>query len=369
MVLKIPRLLLFIYFSCVISWTTKAQNLFFNSDFEELNLCTELNQYCSTAAWFYLKPALTPLIHLAPIPEPLSGKDLLIVPIENVYKQNATRHYVYTRFACPLQKNKQYKFSFYLHTGGLKFQGVDFYMRRKEFLSNNFSVDTIAPSIHFFDSTMIVNVKKWNYVEYIYTATGDEYFCMIGNLSKTKFGFSSANRMNKAGDIFYFMDDISCKPLIPTPYCNNYERNKILTYEQHLRHSERTILEEMPALPEFIVDTITVPSVFFETDKAILKPAFKKLIDNLVLKFKLRNIAKIDIEGHTDNTGTEEHNVELSNNRAVAVMDYLIKKAPQIKDNIFATGKAASFPIADNATIEGRAKNRRVQIILTYTVK
>jgi outer membrane protein OmpA-like peptidoglycan-associated protein len=364
---KLPPVLLFIWFSVVFSLPIKSQNLFFNSDFEELNLCTELNQLCSTAAWFYIKPALTPQIRF--IPKPFSGIDLLIVPVENVYAKKIKRSFVYTMLGCPLQKGKQYKISFLINTDGKKFHGIDFYFRKKEFLSNNFFEDSVEASIHFDDSTAIRNKEGWNYLETIYTANGDERFCLIGNLSKTKFDFSRNYRMNKAGDMFYFIDDISCTALTTEPLCNNYLRNKEQTYQQNLRHSERTMIDEYPQLPEFIKDTINIPSVFFETDKAILKPTFKKLIDNLVIKFKQKNISKIDIEGHTDNTGTEVYNIELSNDRAVAVMDYLIKKTPQLKDNIFAFGKASNYPIADNNTVEGRAKNRRVQIILTYTIK
>ena len=363
---KLPPVLLFICFFVVFSSPIKSQNLFFNSDFEELNLCTELNQLCSNAAWFYIKPALTPQLRY--YPKPFSGKELLTVPIENIYTKNIKRSYVYTMFGCPLQKGKKYKISFLLNTGGKKFYGLDFYFRNKEFLSNNFLEDTVVANIHFEDST-IRDIHGWSFYETIYTANGDERFCLIGNLSKTKFDFAGEYRMNKAGDMFYFLDDVSCTAINAEPLCNNYLRNKEQTYEQHLRHSERTMIDEYVELPESIKDTINIPSVFFETDKAILKPTFKKLIDNLVIKFKNKSISKIDIEGHTDNTGSEEHNVALSNNRAVAVMEYFVKKMPQLEDNIFAIGKASNYPIADNDTTEGRAKNRRVQIIITYTVK
>jgi outer membrane protein OmpA-like peptidoglycan-associated protein len=364
---KLSPFFLFIFFSVVFSLPIKSQNLFFNSDFEELNLCTEYSQLCSSAAWFYIQPAVTPIIKAGTVPQPLSGKDLLILPIENIYAKPIKRTYVYSMFACPLQKDKKYKLIFYLHTNGKKFYSIDFYMRKKEFLSNNFNADTVQPSIHIDDTTLIKNSNGWNYIEIIYTAKGDEKYCLIGNLSKAKFSFNGNARMNKTGDIFYFIDDISLKPLIAEAICNNYNKNKEKTYAQHLRHTERTETIEEPLLPEFVTDTITVPAVFFETDKAILKPAFKKLIDNLLVKFKGRNISKIDIEGHTDNTGTTERNIVLSKERAEAVRNYFGLRYPLLKENIFAFGKAANFPIADNNTAEGRAKNRRVQIILTYT--
>jgi outer membrane protein OmpA-like peptidoglycan-associated protein len=80
-------------------------------------------------------------------------------------------------------------------------------------------------------------------------------------------------------------------------------------------------------------------------------------------------VAKILIEGHTDSTGTEQRNIVLSNDRAESVLHYFVQKAPYLIEKISALGKASNFPIAENNTVEGRAKNRRVHIILTYTLQ
>jgi outer membrane protein OmpA-like peptidoglycan-associated protein len=372
---KVNRLASFlkIYF-CIILFcnffcNVNAQNYFANPDFEEYNLCIEYRQLCSAAAWFYIQPAATPLINLKTVPSPLSGRDLLIVPIGNVNAKITKHAFVYSMFCCPLQKGKNYKLAFYLHTGGKKFYGLDFYFRKKEFLSNNFFADSVQPSMHISEEDIVTAVNGWNYVETMYTAKGDERYSLIGNLSKTPFDFKGVSRMNKAGDMFCFIDNISFTPQMPEKKCSNYDKNVEKMYGQHLRHTERTEVDEEPDIPKFIIDTITIPAVFFETDKAILKATFKKLIYDLLVKYKTKNVVKIDIEGHTDNTGSSERNVILSKNRAEAVLNYFVLKAPYVKENIFALGKAADFPIADNNTALGRAKNRRVQIILTYSNK
>jgi outer membrane protein OmpA-like peptidoglycan-associated protein len=353
---------------CFFQIVSNAQNYFTNPDFEEYNLCIEYRQLCSAAAWFYIQPAATPLISLKTVPSPLSGRDLLIVPIGNANAKITKHAFVYSMFCCPLQKGKNYKLAFYLHSGGKKFYGIDFYFRKKEFLSNNFFVDSVQPSIHISEEDIVTGINGWNYVETMYTAKGDERYCLIGNLSKTPFDFKGVSRMNKAGDMFYFIDNISFTPQVPEKKCSNYDKNVEKMYGQHLRHTERTEVDEEPNAPEFIIDTLTIPAVFFETDKAILKPAFKKLIDDLLRKYNTKNVAKIDIEGHTDNTGTREHNIALSQNRAQAVLNYFILKAPYLKANIFSYGKSSDFPLADNNSGIGRTKNRRVQIILTYTL-
>ena len=73
---------------------------------------------------------------------------------------------------------------------------------------------------------------------------------------------------------------------------------------------------------------------------------------------------KFKVEGHTDSTGSDETNQELSTKRAIAVRDYLIgQRVPA--SSIDAEGLASSHPIADNATADGRARNRRVEIVIT----
>jgi outer membrane protein OmpA-like peptidoglycan-associated protein len=73
---------------------------------------------------------------------------------------------------------------------------------------------------------------------------------------------------------------------------------------------------------------------------------------------------QFSVEGHTDNTGSVTTNEELSVRRALAVRDYLISQGIGVA-RIDARGFAATQPLADNATSEGRARNRRVEIVLT----
>ncbi|HVO76747.1 MAG TPA: OmpA family protein, partial [Candidatus Bathyarchaeia archaeon] len=71
---------------------------------------------------------------------------------------------------------------------------------------------------------------------------------------------------------------------------------------------------------------------------------------------------KVEVGGHTDATGSDKTNMTLSNERAKAVRDYLLKGFPQLKaDNLSAKGYGKTMPVASNDTKEGRAKNRRVE--------
>ncbi len=360
------RIVFLTFFVFLGSLVANAQNFFANADFETLNNCAEYHQDCSSEAWFYIKPSATPLFTANAVPRPFSGKDLLILPVENIYDPIKKRQFVYTMFCCPLQKGKNYELSFYINTGGKSFYGMDFYMRKKEFTSANFFQDSVIASIHISDSDIVNELQGWNYIEKNYTATGDEKFCLLGNLSKQKFDFSPYNRMSKNGDVFYFIDDIVFKPLEQQPLCEEFKNNLDKLYGQNLRHTELVLVDDAD---DIVKDTITVPAVFFETDKAILKPSFKKLLDSLIGKLKNKNLINIFVEGHTDSKGTVQRNAILSKQRAEAVRTYFSDKLLGVKELIFAEGKAANFPVADNSTEKGRAKNRRVQIVLAYTNK
>jgi outer membrane protein OmpA-like peptidoglycan-associated protein len=355
-----------LFFACL---RVSAQNLFVNTGFEELNVCSELHQQCSPEGWFNIKPVAPPIIEHNAVPKPFSGGDLLIVPVENVYSPVVKRPFVYTMFCCPLQKDKIYKLSFYLNTAGKKFYGIDFCLCSKEFISDNSSVELLRPSIHISEEDVTNELGGWKFIETVYKAKGDEKFCLIGNLAKDTFRFPSMQKMNKAGDIFYFIDDISFAPIKPGPPCAEYGESRQKLYEQNMRHTERALVEKEPSTEQIITDTVVVPGVYFETDKSILKPAFKKLIDNLVKKLADKNVQKIMIQGHTDDRGTAERNDKLSKDRSESVMNYFLQKMPALQDRISAEGKGENFPKADNATEKGRAINRRVEIILSYSAK
>ncbi|MGD0216284.1 MAG: OmpA family protein [Desulfobaccales bacterium] len=100
----------------------------------------------------------------------------------------------------------------------------------------------------------------------------------------------------------------------------------------------------------------------FDVDKATIKPESQPALDYVAQMLKDNPDLNLTIAGHTDSTGTWAHNKTLSENRARAVLEALVSRG-------IAAGRLASVgygqdkPIADNATEEGRAKNRRVELI------
>jgi outer membrane protein OmpA-like peptidoglycan-associated protein len=74
--------------------------------------------------------------------------------------------------------------------------------------------------------------------------------------------------------------------------------------------------------------------------------------------------ARISVEGHTDSVGSAQYNQGLSERRAAAVKDYLVKNGGVASDRIQSVGYGETKPIADNATSKGKFDNRRVEILI-----
>ena len=122
-----------------------------------------------------------------------------------------------------------------------------------------------------------------------------------------------------------------------------------------------------PPPPKPVTEKVTLAAdVFFDFDKAVLKPEGKAKLDDLVGKLKAVNLEVIIAIGHTDNIGTFEYNKKLSVRRAEAVKAHMVSKGIE-PNRIYTEGKSFSQPIADNRTAEGRAKNRRVEIEVVGT--
>jgi outer membrane protein OmpA-like peptidoglycan-associated protein len=100
----------------------------------------------------------------------------------------------------------------------------------------------------------------------------------------------------------------------------------------------------------------------FAPGRAELLPGAAKVLDGVAAVLKADTTIRVEIQGHTDNTGAAETNLTLSQRRAEAVRKYLISQGVDAAQ-LDATGHGESAPIADNGTESGRAKNRRVEMI------
>ncbi len=101
--------------------------------------------------------------------------------------------------------------------------------------------------------------------------------------------------------------------------------------------------------------------ILFETDKATLKPESMDQMRSIAAIMKAYPNVELKIGGYTDNTGEAKHNQQLSTERANAVMNAIVGMGiPSAR--LKAEGYGSQFPVADNSTEEGRAKNRRIDV-------
>lgn len=103
--------------------------------------------------------------------------------------------------------------------------------------------------------------------------------------------------------------------------------------------------------------------LLFDIDKAALKPASKENLTNLAVILNKYEDTDILLEGHTDDTGSDEHNLNLSRARAQSVANYL--SGSSVRETRFTImGYGEAQPIASNETTDGRTQNRRVEVAI-----
>ncbi len=147
-----------------------------------------------------------------------------------------------------------------------------------------------------------------------------------------------------------------------------------LTAEQRARrtaeHEARAALaslEKIAAVKEEargLVITLN-GSVLFATGQSVLLPIAQDRLQEVARALQDTPNGAIVVEGHTDSTGSAATNDDLSRRRAEAVRDYLLAQGIA-HDRIRAVGLGSSRPVADNKTVEGRANNRRVEIVIQH---
>ncbi|MCS7004881.1 MAG: OmpA family protein [Cytophagales bacterium] len=156
--------------------------------------------------------------------------------------------------------------------------------------------------------------------------------------------------------------------IVTLPAGKNY--GIAVTAEGYLFHSENfdipeggnfQLVEKDVLMKKAEIGTkVILRNIFFDTDKATLRPESKYELDRLIKLLVENPRLKIEISGHTDNQGNAAYNQKLSERRAKAVVDYLVNENVEPHRLTYA-GYGLTQPIADNKTPEGRQLNRRTE--------
>jgi OmpA-OmpF porin, OOP family len=120
--------------------------------------------------------------------------------------------------------------------------------------------------------------------------------------------------------------------------------------------------EEMGAAIES-AGHVDIYGILFDFDDDTLRPESEPMLDEIAELLGARPDMKLDIVGHTDNQGTAEYNLDLSRRRAASVVEALVDNYDIDADRLTASGAGLTQPVASNDTEEGRAKNRRVELV------
>lgn len=147
-------------------------------------------------------------------------------------------------------------------------------------------------------------------------------------------------------------------------YALNVSCEGYLFYSENFSLKAHSLTEplklDVPLNPILEGEKAVLRNVFFDVDKFDLKPESKTELDKLIQLLKANPRMKIEVGGHTDNTGVKQKNIELSNNRAKSVANYLVANGIEA-NRLTYKGYADTQPIADNKTEVGRRQNRRTE--------
>ena len=349
-----------------------AANLVYNPSFEEHRFCPQridaLGVMMAVDAWWQPTRGSSDYFN------PCGGRECL-VPRNKMGFQEAHdgeaycgiycsqedyREYLQTELRMPLQAGLRYRVSFFVSladkspnavatVGALLSvdRVVDSTMgilMRKEIRDMGASeLQSIAtwlePQVVNPVDSVLADTKAWVEVSGEFTAEGGERFLTIGNFAD--FNHSSVIEIQNVGAVlqgaYYYIDDVSV-------VCLDTDR----------------VEPPQPVDTLHVGDIVQMWEVYFDIDSyELLQQSYKELT-MLLEKLEANPSMRIELRGHTDNTGTKEGNRRLSENRAKAVMDYLVERGISAK-RLSASGFGESIPIDTNNTPEGRSRNRRVE--------
>lgn len=269
------------------------------------------------------------------------------------------REYLQTFLTAPLKKDKYYLLTMHLSLADYSRATVD--QLGVCFLTNNVNytnsnvITNLNPVYVNIENEIGKDTVKWHSINITYKATGGEVYLIIGSFdinkirsTKVKAPKEVKTKINQRTerDAYYYIDDVS---LYETK--SYFEIDSVSSSNQILRDtaSNKTVL--------------VLKNILFETNNATLLPVSYSELNILVDYLNKNPTVTIEVSGHTDNLGSENHNKILSEKRAKAIVNFLTGKSIEIS-RITYKGYGSSKPIATNETEEGKSQNRRVEFTI-----
>ena len=253
------------------------------------------------------------------------------------------REYLQTEFKSPLVSDSIYEVQFYVSLGdssqySIKHIGC-FFSEKKLRIGDKLPISNLSPVLcHSSDSNYIDNRESWIPLKGMYKAGGGEKYLIIGNFFDNKKTDKQETNISKPRaayyNTYYFIDDVCVSLFNQGCY--------------------------QDIIPYVLNQSFSLGNILFESGASTLQLESILVLDKLNDFLKKHPTYEIKITGHTDDSGNFENNMELSNDRAKAIADYLISKGINSTKVTF-LGKGSTQPISNNNSVQGKKLNRRVE--------
>jgi flagellar motor protein MotB len=350
-----------------------GQNIVVNSDLEDVNICDEHTAKCSPAGWFYFKA--DPAGYLNPINanKTISASGIHHFTLLAASEQDSSRDYWQTKLLCQIAPGKKYTITLKVSApwANPNLSDIGFWFTNQFITATK---DTLLqPNFYvgFLDAKIKSLKNGWFLINKEMTVSDTASILVIGNFSKEKNSEIILKRHRDIQPISILIDDIqiNCEKAAP---CIINPNIKDSLYAMKRRHSKIeplkpaiivttpiTSLDTLITKTAHQVDTISINSIQFALDDSrITDKGVKKMLS--VLTEKKEEIEKLEVIGYTDDLGTEEHNYELSKNRAASAIKLLVEEIGIDPKIISVRGEGIS------RRFEQKDLNRRVDIFIYW---
>lgn len=360
-----------------LSIAQRVDNMVFNPSFEEYTLCPERidakGVMNGVDAWWQPTAGSSDYFNVC------SGRDCAVprnkmgvqtartgVAYCGIYCSQASyREYLQTQLKSPLLPGHRYRVSFYVSLAEKSPHAIatigamltsqrladstwDVLMQREsvDYGDNQSQLISVyyKPQVVNDKDRVLDDMKSWTLVSGDFVADGGELFLTIGNFNS--FNNSTVVETNTANAVlqgaYYYIDDVSVVPTEPVALIGPGD----------------TIAMEAG-------DVVSMWDVFFATGESDVLPQSYVELHRLIDLLQAHPTMRIELRGHTDNSGTREFNQRLSEARAQAVVEYLVAHGVE-RSRLSASGYGESMPIDSNDTPEGRSRNRRVEYLIVH---
>lgn len=345
-------------------FSLSAQNLIENGSFEDFSICpTNLSQF-NARGWRTIGYDATPDLFSTCAPDSTQAnpnqywnqvqpyKDssyagiVLYTVIENY------REYIGTKLKRPLKKDSTYIFSVSLaipFSSPIHANNFDVLFTEMKLINMTNQAVITEPSFSLLLDSLPSD-GMWHTFEFEYVAKGTEVNMQFGNFRSRK-----DTEWNYIG---YRKKGLGREYLVGAVLIDDVQL--YLKYPNNKK--EIDIIEQTVPDPGLSVH-FELKELHFEINSSVLSSDAQPQLDSLVSYLLANPNDNVEIEGHTDNTGSDIRNLVLSKERAASVANYL-EKGGVNSNRLFISGLGSSHPVSDNSTSQGRRENRRVEIKL-----